>query len=75
MNGVKQITDLQLASYLMARGYRLIRAEGPTHRRTFIFEGVPEESVFSFYSGNDQVSARHLFDCYRNLKGLTMQVL
>ena len=75
MNGEKQISDLQLASYLMARGYKLLRAEGPTHKRTFIFVGVPDQDVFSFYSGDDQVSARHLFDAYRNLKGLTLQRL
>ena len=75
MNGERQISDLQLASYLLVRGYKLVRVEGPPTRRTFIFPGVPEEVVFNFYSGEDLVSARHLFDAYRNLKGLTLQRL
>jgi len=62
MNGERRISDLQPASYLMARGYKFIRAEGPTHKRTFIFVGVPDEDVFSIYAGDDQVSAWHLFD-------------
>ncbi len=75
MNGERKISDLQLASYLMARGYKLLRAEGPTHKRTFIFIGVSDADIFKYYSGDDQVSARHLFDAYRNLKGLTLQRL
>ena len=75
MNDERQISDLQLASYLLARGYKFLRAEGSTHKRVFIFAGVPETEVFSFYSGDDQVSARSLFDAYRNLKGLTLQRL
>ncbi len=70
-----RISDLQLASYLLARGFRLLRTEGPERRKTFVFAEVPEEVTFAYYGGQDAVSARLLFDAHRNLRGLVVQGL
>ena len=72
MNEMK-ISDLQLAAYLTALDYPLLRIEGPSGRKVFVFAQVPNEVVFAYYSGQEQVSARKLFGAYRDLKGLTIQ--
>ena len=68
-----RISDLQLASYLLALDYPIIRTEGASHRTEFIFADVPEEVVFHFYQGDSTVNPRKLLDAYRNLKGLLIQ--
>ncbi len=68
-----RISDLQLAAYLLASGYSLIKTEGAGHRLLVIFSGVTEETVFRYYRGEDSISARKLFGAYRDLKGLTLQ--
>ena len=68
-----RISDLQLASYLLALDYSIIRTEGSSHRTEFIFAAVPEEVVFRFYHGDSTVNPRKLLDAYRNLKGLLIQ--
>jgi hypothetical protein len=70
-----KISDLQLAAYLMALEYPLLRVEGAIGRKVFVFQEVPEAVVFAYYQGRDQVSARKLFGAYRDLKGLTLQAL
>jgi hypothetical protein len=70
-----KVSDLQLAAYLMTREYPLLRVEGPSGRKLFVFGEVPEEAVFVYYQGQDRVSARKLFGAYRDLKGLTRQAL
>ena len=67
------ISDLQLAAYLLASGYPLIRIEGTDHRLLFIFTNVSEETIYLYYRGEDSISARKLFGAYRDLKGLTLQ--
>ena len=68
-----RISDLQLASYLLALDYSILRTEGTSHRTDFVFANVPEEVVFSFFQGNSKVNPRKLLDAYRNLKGLLIQ--
>ncbi len=68
-----RISDLQLAAYLLASDYSLRKTEGEGHRIVFIFAGVPEDTVFRYYRGEDSISARKLFGAYRDLKGLTLQ--
>ncbi len=70
-----RISDLQLASYLLASGHPLIRTEGTRPRCIFIFANVPEDVVFQYYSGKDAISARQLFSAYRDLRGLVVQCL
>ncbi len=75
MNPPKEtkISDLQLAAFLLARDFDLVRTEGSSPRTQFIFSNVSDEEVFSFYRGEPLVNARRLFDCYRNLRGLLHQ--
>ncbi len=66
------ISDLPLASYLLACGYKLKGTRGNGPRIEFLFE-VPEDALLKFYRGEDLVSARALLDAQRNLLGLTRQ--
>ena len=68
-----QISDLQVASYLLALGYPTLRTEGASHRIEFIFANVPEDIVFRFFQDDSKVNPRKLLDAYRNLKGLIVQ--
>ena len=68
-----QISDLQLAAFLLALDYPLVRTDGNPPRTQFVFAGVPDEVVFGFYRGEPLISARKLFDAYRNLRGLLHQ--
>ncbi len=70
-----RISDLQLAAFLLANEFPIIRTEGKDHRRVFVFAGVPDEAVFRYYQGKDDISARKLFGAYRDLKGLALQTL
>lgn len=71
----RKISDLQLAAYLTALDYPLLRIEGASGRKVFVFGEVPDEVVFAYYSAQDRVSARKLFGAYRDLKGLALQTL
>jgi hypothetical protein len=71
----RKISDLQLASYLVAREFRIVGIEGPPHRRQFVFANVPDDVIVGYYSGTDLTSARKLFSAYRDLKGLAIQSL
>jgi hypothetical protein len=65
--------DMQLAAYLLTSGYPLLRVEGDTKRRVFVFDQCPEEVRLPYYQGRDTVSARKLFSAYRDLKSLVFQ--
>ena len=67
------ISDLHLASYLMALGYSLVKIEGPSHRTLFVFADVPQEIIFSFYQEEAAVNPRKILDSLRNLRGLLLQ--
>ncbi len=68
-----RISDLGLASYLLARDFDLVKTDGPPNRIQFVFAGVPEEAIFAFYQGEALVNARKLLAAYRDLKGLLLQ--
>jgi hypothetical protein len=59
---------LHVASYLLAREYKLIRIDGD-RRKYFIFENVPTHEVTDFYNGTVLVNARKLLSSLRDLKG------
>jgi hypothetical protein len=67
--------DLQISAFLHARGFRLVRTEGPAHRKTFVFADVPDAMIQDFYAGTGAVSARKLFDSYRTLRAIARQSL
>lgn len=68
-----RISDLQLAAFLLAKDYDLLRTGKSSDRVEFIFAGVPEEAIFACYQGNPLVNARKLLAAYRDLKGLLLQ--
>ncbi len=71
----RKVSDIGLAAYLTALDYPLVRIVGPEGRREFVFTGVPDEVIFRFYGGGqDLVSARKLLSAFRDLKGLLLQV-
>ena len=68
-----RISDLQLAAFLLAQDYDLLRTEGASPRVEFVFAGIPEAAVFAFYQGDALINARKLLAAYRDLKGLLLQ--
>ena len=68
-----RITDSHLAAYLLCRGHRIFRVDGPSSRREFVFRDVPTGVITAYYGGDDLVSARALLDALRNVKGLLAQ--
>ena len=68
-----RISDIHLTAFLVCRGHKLVRVEGPPGRREFVFQGLSPDAMIAFYSGDDQVSARALLDALRNLRGLLAQ--
>ena len=71
---IRRISDLPLASYLVALDIPLVAVEGPPNRREFLFRNVPDSVLLGYYSGEATVSVRKLFGAYRDLKGLTVQM-
>jgi len=71
----RKISDLQLAAYLVAVGYPLARVEGLNGKKVFVFEAVPDDVIYGYYREEDRTSARRLFNAFRDLKGLTYQLL
>lgn len=69
-----RVSDTSVAAFLLARGFRIVKVEGSPGRREFIFADVPDEAILNFFGGDDQVSARRLLDCLKNLKGLLVGV-
>ncbi len=60
-------SDLQLASFLRTLGHAPVRIEGD-ERRAFVFAGVPEDAIASYYRGDHLVAPQALFAAYRLLK-------
>ena len=69
------LDDLQVSAFLHAKGFQLIRTEGPPYRKTFVFADVPDAMIQDFYAGTGAVSARKLFDSYRTLRAIARQSL
>ena len=60
--------DLQIASYLVALGHLPVRIEGTPERRCFVFQGVSEDEVASYYRGTRPLPPQALFTSYRRMK-------
>jgi hypothetical protein len=69
------LDDLQAAAFVLAKGYPLVRTDGPPYRKTFIFQDVPEHVLVGFYSGQAEVNAKGLFEAYRTLRAIARQAL
>lgn len=68
-------TELELASYLKARGHRLIDAKLDGRFVSFAFDDERDAArdVNNYFAGA-QVSARDLFESHRSLRALIQQV-
>ena len=66
-------TELEVASFLKARGHRLLDAKPHGHMVTFSFEESAATDLDSYFSGI-AVSARELFEAHRCLRGLIRQL-
>ncbi len=73
MNEDRKVSDVHLAAYLRAKGYRIKEVQPDGRRTEWTFENVPESEILSYYNGTDKVSARELFNAFREMKGLSYQ--
>jgi hypothetical protein len=67
--------NLELGSYLLARGHRLIGAEPSSPLVTFVFEPRAAEDVANFFSGTTPPGAANippvkLFEHHRTLRSM-----
>lgn len=64
--------DLYLASFLMARGLKLIKVDKAGLIATFVFENQEhlEKILTSFYNNDETVNANKLICSLRDLKSL-----
>src|SRR5690349_15333362 len=66
-------TELELASFLKARGQKLLRASLRGRLVEFYFPASAENTVEDYFAGA-QLSARELFEAHRSLRALIQQV-
>lgn len=71
----RRISDVSLASFLRARGYKILQVRPDGRRTEWTFEAVPEEEIMAYYNGTAQANARELFNAFREMKGLSYQIL
>ncbi len=69
--GTRTITDLALASYLVASGHSLRAIERTGDRGAFLFTESPalEEAVLRFYNREGVVEPMAFTEMIRNLRG------
>jgi hypothetical protein len=70
-----KITDIEIAAYLVAVGQKLVRLEGPSTRRAFVFADVPSDVLMAFYHDAPCVAPRQILTALRQLKTLVHQPL
>ena len=66
-------SDLQLAAYLVTVGHPLLSVRGPRGRREFVFDAAAEADRFAYFGDSRPVSARKLFNAYRDLKNVLFE--
>ena len=72
-NAEYKTTELELASFLKARGHKLFRASIKGRLVKFYFPESAESTVEDYFAGA-QLSARELFEAHRSLRALIQQV-
>ena len=67
--------SLYEASYLLAKGFKLISKDTSGRKAALIFEDSPElkQAVMDFYNGGASVRAKAFVDSYRSLKDMVFQ--
>ncbi len=66
-------SELELASFLKARGHRLVSTKFDGRVVSFEFTGDAAQDVESYFAGVE-VPARDLFEAHRSLRALIQQV-
>jgi hypothetical protein len=66
-------SELEIASFLKARGHRLTAARMDGRLVQFEFESAASSDVSGYFSGA-QTPARELFEAHRSLRALIQQV-
>ena len=66
-------TELELASFLKARGHRLLGTQPEGRLVAFTFDGSASEDAEAYFLGSS-VSARELFEAHRHLRALIQQL-
>lgn len=66
-------SELEIASFLKARGHRLTSAKLEGRFVSFEFESAAATDVSGYFSGA-QTPARELFEAHRSLRALIQQV-
>ncbi len=69
----RRISDVHLAAYFRAKGYKIIKVSPDGRRTEWTFAAVPESVILDYYNGSDEVSARELFNAFKEMKGLSYQ--
>ncbi len=68
-----ETTELEIASFLKARGHPMLKAEVRDNIVTFAFDPGASADVEAYFGGV-QMSARELFEAHRSLRALIQQV-
>lgn len=70
---IYQTTELEVAAFLKASGYRLLGVDPAQRLVTFKFEPAAGDSADEYFAGAP-LSARELFEAHRHLRTLIHQV-
>lgn len=66
-------TELELASFLRAKGHRVQEAIPQGRLVALVFDGEVATDVSAYFAG-EQISAQELFGAHRSLRALIQQV-
>ncbi len=73
MNGPYRTSELEIASFLRARGHRLTSAKLDGRFVVFEFDPAASTDVPTYFSGAE-TPARELFEAHRSLRAMIQQV-
>jgi hypothetical protein len=73
VNGAYRTSELEIASFLKARGRRLTAAKMDGRFVSFEFEPAAASDVADYFTGAE-TSARDLFEAHRSLRAMIQQV-
>ena len=67
--------SLYEASFLLAKGFKLVSRDSAGRKTTLHFDNSPElqKAVVDFYNGGASVRAKAFVDTYRSLKDMIFQ--
>jgi hypothetical protein len=66
-------TELEVASFLKAKGHPLLGAEPEGRLVAFAFDGAASADADAYFCGS-QIPARELFEAHRHLRALIQQL-